>query len=133
MTQAKADGGRTDERAKVLFGLLVDDVDRRMNPNDDECWHCGGEGYVADCFDGFCVDAEGGCEECTRRCPECARYSYNRLKAIREEVIKSGDVDIAREWLRSVGRWSDDISTEQITQHLEDARVALSSSRSDQQ
>lgn len=35
-----------------------------------ECWNCGGEGFVWDCFDGFCVNAEDGCEDCTRPCPE---------------------------------------------------------------
>ena len=38
-----------------------------------DCWHCGGEGFIADCFDGFCEAAEYGCEDCTRPCPECAR------------------------------------------------------------
>lgn len=36
-----------------------------------ECWNCGGEGFIADCFDGFCEDAESGCDDCTRPCPEC--------------------------------------------------------------
>ena len=38
---------------------------------DDDCWACGGEGYVADCFDGFCINAEDGCELCMRRCDFC--------------------------------------------------------------
>ena len=36
-----------------------------------ECYECGGEGYVHYCFDGFCVDADYGCDECTRRCDVC--------------------------------------------------------------
>lgn len=38
-----------------------------------DCYQCGGEGFVWSCFDGFCVDAEEGCDDCTRPCPECAR------------------------------------------------------------
>lgn len=38
-----------------------------------DCYECGGEGFVWDCFDGFCVNAEDGCDDCTRPCPECAR------------------------------------------------------------
>ena len=36
-----------------------------------ECWNCGGEGALADCFDGMCVDAEEGCDDCMRRCDVC--------------------------------------------------------------
>jgi hypothetical protein len=38
-----------------------------------DCYQCGGEGFVWSCVDGFCVDAEEGCDDCTRPCPECAR------------------------------------------------------------
>lgn len=36
-----------------------------------DCWDCGGEGYIADCFDGFCMNAEEGCDFCTRACSTC--------------------------------------------------------------
>ncbi len=39
----------------------------------DGCPCCGGEGFIFDCFDGFCLDADIGCDDCTRRCPECNR------------------------------------------------------------
>lgn len=39
--------------------------------DDFECWNCDGEGYVWDCIDGFCVNAEDGCKLCTRRCEVC--------------------------------------------------------------
>lgn len=42
------------------------------------CHECGGEGYVWDCFDGLCVNAEDGCMACTRRCPECVRAKRER-------------------------------------------------------
>jgi hypothetical protein len=37
----------------------------------DDCWNCGGDGYVSDCFDGMCEDADSGCNDCTRRCDVC--------------------------------------------------------------
>lgn len=39
--------------------------------DDEDCWNCGGEGYISDCFDGMCEDADSGCDECTRRCDVC--------------------------------------------------------------
>lgn len=116
------------ERGKVLFDCICEDVERQLNPDGDECPDCGGEGYIFDCFDGLCFDAESGCDDCMRRCPECARYKHACLKAVRLEVIKAGDVDIAREWLKSVGRWSNDITTERIKAELESGRAALAQS-----
>lgn len=38
----------------------------------DVCGNIGcDEGWVADCFDGLCVNAEDGCELCLRRCDWC--------------------------------------------------------------
>jgi hypothetical protein len=39
--------------------------------DDGSCGNCGGEGLVYDCFDGFCMDAESGCDDCARRCDWC--------------------------------------------------------------
>lgn len=40
--------------------------------NDDCCPNCGGEGYVFNCQDEIgCVDPEGGCDLCMRRCGWC--------------------------------------------------------------
>lgn len=39
----------------------------------DPCGNCGGEGYVHDCIDGFCRDAEEGCDLCTQPCDWCNR------------------------------------------------------------
>ena len=76
-------------------------------------------------FDGLCADAEYGCEECTRPCPECRLHAGRRAKAIREEVIKAGDPDVATAWLKSIGRWRDDITSEQVMQELADAKALL--------
>jgi hypothetical protein len=40
--------------------------------DDGYCWNCGGEGYVYNCFEEYaCVDPEGGCDLCERRCEIC--------------------------------------------------------------
>lgn len=39
------------------------------------CWKCGGEGFVWDCIDGCCLDAEAGCDMCTSRCEICSARS----------------------------------------------------------
>lgn len=63
---------------------FVDYEDYDDDPGD--CIECGGEGFVWDCFDGFCVDAESGCDDCTRPCPECARNK--RERAVSEAGLK---------------------------------------------
>jgi hypothetical protein len=38
----------------------------------DCCPNCGGEGYVYVCFEEYaCIDPEGGCDLCMRRCDWC--------------------------------------------------------------
>lgn len=40
--------------------------------DDGDCWQCGGEGFVSNCFEEFaCLDPDGGCDLCTRRCDIC--------------------------------------------------------------
>ena len=42
------------------------------DPSDDYCPNCGGEGVVYSCFEEWaCVDPEGGCDLCERRCDWC--------------------------------------------------------------
>lgn len=37
-----------------------------------DCWQCGGEGEIANCWDEFaCFDPESGCDECRERCDIC--------------------------------------------------------------
>ena len=39
-----------------------------------DCPNCGGEGFVADCFEEWaCLDPESGCDLCTHRCDWCNR------------------------------------------------------------
>lgn len=113
------------DRGDVLLDAIYDEVDQRLNPDNEECWHCGGEGETYDCFDGCCIDAELGCPDCARPCLECRLYAGRRAKAIREEVIKSGDLDIAIAWLKSIGRWREGITPDQVRQQLEVAKAKL--------
>lgn len=116
-----------EERGRVLLDVIYDEVDQRLNWNPEECWHCGGEGYTFDCFDGCCLEADIGCEDCARRCPECAEHKRDRLKSVREAVIQSGDIDVAREWLKGIGRWTPEITDDQIRTEIKKARRALQS------
>src|SRR6185437_1779996 len=100
-------------RGERILDYIFDDVDRTLNPDQEDCWHCGGEGYIVDCFDGCCMDADVGCEQCTSRCPECRIFEAKRKRMIREEVIKSNDVDVAVAWLKYTNRWHDDITEDQ--------------------
>lgn len=59
---------------------MSEQYDDDFDMDDRDCNECGGEGFVHDCFDGFCVDAEDGCDDCTRACPECARAKRERAK-----------------------------------------------------
>lgn len=113
------------ERGERLLDAIIEDVDQLLNPNGDECWHCGGEGATYDCIDGCCADPESGCDLCCRPCAECVIHERNRLKAIREEVIKSGDTDVATAWLKSIGRWHEGLTPEHVAQEIEKARASL--------
>lgn len=45
-----------------------------------DCWNCGGEGYIASCFEDYaCIDPEGGCGLCMRRCDVCNPRLKNDL------------------------------------------------------
>lgn len=55
----------TKARKPVKRASEHDDVD-------DECSNCGGEGIVYSCDEEFaCIDPEGGCDLCARRCDWC--------------------------------------------------------------
>jgi hypothetical protein len=37
-----------------------------------DCWQCGGEGEIADCWEEYaCIDPESGCDLCMKRCDIC--------------------------------------------------------------
>lgn len=117
------------DRGQRMLDAIYDDVDQHLNPNGDECWHCGGDGFIHDCIDGFCYDSEIGCEDCTRKCPECLKLKRDRAKAVREAVVVSGDVELAAAWLKSIGRWTDDITMERIGAELDAAKRAMTATK----
>ena len=109
----------TMTRGERILDCIYDEVDHRLNPSGEDCPECGGECYIYDCFEEFaCIDPESGCADCERRCRWCAELKHDRLKAVREEVIKANDVEVAIAWLKSIGRWRDDITEEQIKAEL---------------
>ena len=102
-------------RGEILLDAIDEEVMQRLNPSGEDCPECGGDGYIYDCFEEWaCIDPEGGCSECARRCLWCAELKRDRLKGVREEVIKSDDIEIATAWLKQIGRWRDSITVEQI-------------------
>jgi hypothetical protein len=66
---------------------MSDPHDYDDDHDDGECPNCGGEGYVFDCIDGCCVDADIGCDLCTHRCDWC---NAPKRKAETEEVLGRG-------------------------------------------
>ena len=70
-------------------------------PDDDDCPNCGGEGYVYSCQDEIgCIDPEGGCDLCMRRCDWCnprprravdARAPLRRTYPIADDDTGGGD------------------------------------------
>lgn len=116
MSEARSHG-------EILLDMIFDEADQHLNPNGEECWHCGGEGATYDCIDGCCEDAESGCEKCERPCIECKLYAGRRAKFVHEEVIRSNDVRIATAWLKNIGRWHDGITEEQIKEQLAAAAI----------
>lgn len=51
--------------------MMPDATDDEHDEYDAECPNCGGEGVIYDCFDGFCIDAEDGCDDCAFPCDWC--------------------------------------------------------------
>lgn len=59
------------ERHGIAGGEGHHDIGMDHDYPDDECPNCGGAGFVYDCIDGFCEDAESGCDLCERACDWC--------------------------------------------------------------
>lgn len=59
----------------------------------NECQRCGGEGYVFECFDGFCKECDVGCDDCTRACPDCTkRPASDELRQVLADALKQTPV-----------------------------------------
>lgn len=56
-----------EAQAELDASGYYDDYD-----DDEPCWDCGGDGCVSSCHSEYaCVNAEDGCDECTRTCSVC--------------------------------------------------------------
>lgn len=48
---------------------------------ENDCWNCGGEGFVSSCFEEWaCMYPDEGCDLCTRRCDVCLPPAPDRLQ-----------------------------------------------------
>ena len=56
------------DRYKIEYSQ--DEIDDMMGLNDD-CPYCE-DGFVWECFDGQCLDAEIGCDLCAKPCEFCS-------------------------------------------------------------
>ncbi len=56
---------------------------------DDECPVCGGEGFWSECFDGCCLDADYGCDDCTRTCDCQKRQASPELQQVLANALKA--------------------------------------------
>lgn len=117
-------GAVKPSRGEMLLGYIYDEVEQRLVPSGEGCPECDGGGYTYDCFEEFaCIDPESGCSDCARRCAWCAELKHDRLKAVREEVIKSNDAEIAIAWLKDIGRWREGITEDQVKEQLSAAQT----------
>jgi hypothetical protein len=65
----EADGEKLRQLTGEDHGPSFDDY---HDDYEDECPNCGGEGIVYCCFEEFaCIDPDGGCADCARRCDWC--------------------------------------------------------------
>ena len=57
---------------------------------EDQCWNCGGDGFVASCFTEYaCMYPDDGCDECLRRCDVCQpRKPTPEIQQLRQGRVK---------------------------------------------
>ncbi|WP_068018970.1 hypothetical protein [Rhodoplanes sp. Z2-YC6860] len=110
-------------KENALLDRLFDEAHFDLNPDQDSCPDCGDEGYVHDCIDGFCQDAEVGCEDCTRRCVECARFEQSIRRHVELDVLRFMSLPLAKEFLRRCNQWSNKITERALLANLHAGRV----------
>jgi hypothetical protein len=70
----------------------MDEPDDHNEYDNAGCPCCDGEGFVFECFDGFCEDCDIGCDDCTRPCPECTprqRGPSDELRQVLADALSS--------------------------------------------
>lgn len=68
MSENRVGNQHMTQSTEITQGAEPDDYDPYEY---EECGQCDGSGFVFDCWDGFCQDAEIGCDLCTQRCDFC--------------------------------------------------------------
>lgn len=116
--------GLNISKENALIDWLYQQAHFDLNPSDEECPDCGGDGYIYDCIDGCCVDAESGCEDCARRCIECARFTRSIERHVQVQVLRSMDLPLAVAWLKQRGKWSDKFTDQSVMANLHAGRTA---------
>jgi len=60
------------DREFILTGSTDEEWDDEFGEDDEDCPHCGGEGFVANCWEEYaCIDPDGGCADCLAPCDYC--------------------------------------------------------------
>jgi hypothetical protein len=90
-------------KENFLLNAIYDDAHRELNPNDDDCWNCGGEGFL----EGECTCGEDTCcclEPEAPPCPECRLFDAKIERYVRVQVLRAFDIPLAVAWARRKGR-----------------------------
>ena len=116
--------GMNISRENFLLDAIYDDARQELNPSGEDCPECGGEGWIADCFDGCCIEADSGCEDCMRRCVECVRHEAAIERYVRVQVLRAMDIPLARAWAQRKGRSAAQITDQQVLQNIHAGRAA---------
>jgi hypothetical protein len=58
---------------------IPEGADSHFDEYEDQCGNCDGSGFIYMCIDdGGCIDPEGGCDLCERRCDWCTTKEKSR-------------------------------------------------------
>lgn len=85
-----------------LLSAIYDDAYRELNPSDEQCPHCGGEGFI----EGECTCGEDCCccaEPDPPACRECARFDRSIECYVQVQVLRAMDVPLVRAWAHRKG------------------------------
>jgi hypothetical protein len=68
--------------------------------DDEECWSCDGEGVIYSCVSEYaCIDPEGGCDLCERRCLVCRpltpaeREERAKMQAVMRDALNTDSTE----------------------------------------
>lgn len=68
-------GGESKFEGRCGACIMADFED--IDDDNGDCPQCHGDGFTYDCFEEWaCVDPEGGCDLCMRRCDVCGPHPF---------------------------------------------------------